>query len=225
MSEVVKQKTNLSMGQQTIGPNIIFFLKRTKFLPCGINQKEKAHFNFFWWRIDRFNIKNSVTLLQLPLRLSLCCISSTHSKIPCNRVRQPYWRRYGLHNDIWLNLCGGTEFSCLFSSAVSTWQAKANLAGWLTQELRGGLVARLIGNGNNWPLGSICLMGGIGNQSYCLFGSIPCNSSMEASLSDALCLGCILLSDHTCHEWVCWHRSVNNWEILIAVFGKSYRNT
>lgn len=60
-----------------------------------------------------------------------------------------------------------------------------------------GLVARLIGNGNNWPLGSICLMGGIGNQSYCLFGSLPCNSSMEASLSDGLCISCILCSDHT----------------------------
>lgn len=64
-----------------------------------------------------------------------------------------------------------------------------------------GLVARLIGNGNNWPLGSICLMGGIGNQSYCLSGSIPCNSSMEASLSDALCLSCILNSDPTCYKW------------------------
>lgn len=77
-----------------------------------------------------------------------------------------------------------------------------------------GLVARLIGNGNNWPLGSICLMGGIGNQSYCLFGSIPCNSSMEASLSDALCLSYILLCDHTCYEWLCRRGTVNNWEIL-----------
>lgn len=69
-----------------------------------------------------------------------------------------------------------------------------------------GLVARLIGVGNNWPLGSICLMGGIGNQSYCLFGRIPSNSSMEASLSDALCLSCILLSHRTCYERVCRRR-------------------
>lgn len=60
-----------------------------------------------------------------------------------------------------------------------------------------GLVARLIGDGNNWPLGSICLMGGIGNQSYCLFGSVPCDSSTEASLSDALHLICVLFSHHT----------------------------
>lgn len=85
-----------------------------------------------------------------------------------------------------------------------------------------GLVARLIGNGNNWPLGSICLMGGIENQSYCLFGSIPCNSSMEPSFSDALCLNCIFLSDHTCYEWLCWRRAVNNWNILTAVVLESY---
>lgn len=47
------------------------------------------------------------------------------------------------------------------------------------------LVARLIGNGNNWPLGSICLMGGIGKQSDCLCGSLPCSLSLDASLSDA----------------------------------------
>lgn len=150
-----------------------------------------------------------------------CSYSAAPSKCHCDRS----W--YRLHNDIWLNLCGGTESSCLFSSVVSTWQAKANLAGWLTQGAQRGLVARLIGNGNNWPLGSICLMGGIGNQSYCLFGSIPSNSSMEASLSDALCLGCILLSDHTLlwtlvlALYIC-HKSVNNYKILTpAVFFKS----
>lgn len=84
--------------------------------------------------------------------------------------------RCGWHNDTWPNICCGTRFSCLFSSGLLTWRAKANLAGRLTPALGEGLVARLIGNGNNWPLGSICLMGEIGNQSHCLFGSIPSNS-------------------------------------------------
>lgn len=48
-----------------------------------------------------------------------------------------------------------------------------------------GLAARLIGNGNNWPLDSVSLMGWIGNQSYCLFGNRPSNPRMDASLSDA----------------------------------------
>lgn len=139
----------------------------------------------------------------------LCsCLSGLSGRLR-HTFRTTPWRRspYGLRNDIWPNLCGGTEFSCLFSSAVSTWQAKANFAGRLGRRAQRGLVARLIGNGNNWPLGSICLMGGIGNQSYCLFGGIPSNSSMEASLSDASFLLPLLWS-HS--ELYISHRSVNN---------------
>lgn len=108
---------------------------------------------------------------------------------------------------------------CRHDRQQQIWQAGGRM-----QEPRRGLVARLIGSGNNWPLGSICLMGGIGNQSHRLFGSIPCNSSKETSLSDALRLSCILLSDHARYEWLCvCRRSVNNQEILkSSTFGKSH---
>lgn len=80
--------------------------------------------------------------------------------------------------------CCSTEISCLFSSAALTWRARANLAGGLVRGPQRGLAARLIGNGNNWPLGSISLMGWIGNQSYCLFGKRPSNPWTDASLPD-----------------------------------------
>lgn len=64
--------------------------------------------------------RNTFFFLSGFFKLILCCMAATHSKCPYNRVSKPCWSWYGLHNDIWLSLCGDTELSCLFSSVVST---------------------------------------------------------------------------------------------------------
>lgn len=51
---------------------------------------------------------------------------------------------------------------------------------------RRGLAARLIGNGNNWPLDSVSLIVRLVSNSACLFGNCPSNPQMDTSLPDAL---------------------------------------
>lgn len=52
------------------------------------------------------------------------------------------------------------ELSCLFYSLTGKSRSVSWIGGWW------GVVARLIGNGNNWPVGSVCPMGVIGSQSF-----------------------------------------------------------